>query len=419
MRHFVTSCLLAVSLALPAAPASDRLELRVKLDPAAQKLEVEGSVAASLPQPDTREFTWLLNGKFEVTELKSPQVASWSFTREPGAPEAGALKVLLRRPLGPADRLKFRIRYRGTLALGLEHAPAILSRTWTELGRSLPWFPLRPDNAPFSFRLEVQCRPEFALASYGPFLDTGGRRTLAWDQPVTDLVLVAAPRDRMRTLNLTPRVRLVSTGLGQQETTQLAQAMTRLMATLQRRLGPRDSASMTLIQALRPEDDLRARPGLVILGGLDYARVRDGLDEILRLLAVETAHAWWCSAPVDSWEDWLNESFSEYTALLAVREVLGEPAYQRAFELKRRACAGLPPLWEFDRHGPEARPIMENKGVVLLAELEGFLGRDPFEKLCRDLATRNVGQTAQFLDLLEARAGKSVREAFQRRMMTL
>jgi hypothetical protein len=62
---------------------------------------------------------------------------------------------------------------------------------------------------------------------------------------------------------------------------------------------------------------------------------------------------------------------------------------------------------------------MEAKGVILLAELEGFVGQDRFAALCRELAAQKVLRTTIFLDLLEARAGKPVREAFQRRIMSL
>ena len=416
----MTSCLLAAFLLIPAAHAepapADRLDLRVKLDPPTQRLEVEAALTVRVPKAGTRELTWSLNRQFEVAELKGPLVADWTFT-----PDTGLLKVHFLRPVGPAAPVRLRLRYKGIFSKGQEHASSIITPFWTELDRTLPWFPLRQDNAPFTFRLEVRCRPEYALASYGPFLGWQNARTLAWNHPVTDLIIVAARKDRMQIWNLAPRVRFVSMGLGEAEASRLATAMGKLVTVLQRRLGPRGTPLTTLIQSPRAEGSNAAppQPGLVVLEGLTYARIKDSLPEILQPLAVETARAWWCAAPVDSWEDWLNVSFADYSALTALRELLGEAAYQHSIELKRRACVGLPPLWEFDRNAAEAKPIMENKGVVLLAELEGFVGRERFEKFCRELAARKVTRTLQFLELLEAREGKSLREAFQRRLMSL
>jgi len=48
-----------------------------------------------------------------------------------------------------------------------------------------------------------------------------------------------------------------------------------------------------------------------------------------------------------------------------------------------------------------------------------FVGKDRFAAFCRDLAAQKVLRTSIFFDLLELRAGKPVREAFQRRIMTL
>jgi len=410
-------------LACAALAGADRYELKVRLDPPAQRLEVEGLMTVRPRGAGARELVWFLNRQVQVLELKGPQVAGWEFNRNPApsqAPfqEAGLLKVRLRAPLAAGAALRFRLRYAGTLIRWPLGNPDRFGAPWTELGRSAFWYPCQWDGHPFTFRLEVRCPREFALAGYGPFQGPEGRQTLEWNRPVEDLVLLAAPRNRLR-LTAASGARVVSLDLLEPTAQRLAKAMGDLMGLMQRRLGRLDGETFTLVQAPRPGGGTYARAGLLVLDGLDEQRLTGQYQEVLQRAAHEAAHAWWHYAPEDTWEDWLNESFAEYTALAALRDLQGEPGYQRAIAAKRRACEGLPRLWEFPRSSPQAWSVMGNKGVVLLAELEEVMGRETFSAFCRDLAARRINETARLMDLLEARAGKGIREAFQRRIMSL
>jgi hypothetical protein len=415
-------CLLAFLLLLPvlraapahALPTHDHTDLRLKLDPPTQALDVTGTLTVHVAQPGTVELTWQLNRQLDMKELRGPLVADWTFSRDPGGAGPGLLKVRFRRPVGPADHVQFQCHYQGTLSKWPERSPNLVTASWTELGRALAWYPVRPGGEPFTFNLQVTCPKAYALASYGPFQ---GGRTLAWPHPVTDLVLVAAPRERLHTYTA-PRVRLITTDLDAAPAQRLAGTMAQVLAALRQRLGPREGASMTLIQAPRAAGGPYARTGLLVLEGLSEAQMAEGSEDILHLLALETARVWWHAAPAATWENWLNEGFAEYSALAALREVLGEAVFQRRIEQKRRICVGLPPLWQFDPAGREATAIMESKSVVLLAELEGFVGHERFGALVRELADRQVTGTLQFLDLLQAKEGKAVRESFQRRIMS-
>ena len=411
--------ILAPGRALAAPGPQERYELRVKLNPPRQTLEVSGTLTTCVSKAGTQELTWLLNRQLEVKALTGPLVASWAFDRVAGPGEAGTLKVRFRRPLGPADQVQLRVRYQGAIAHWPEPGPSVLTPAWTELGRSVFWFPVRPEVTPFTFRLEVQCQPGYGLVSYGPLRQAQGLRILEWNQPVTDLLLVAAPADQLHIWNPAPRVRLVVTDLTLPSAARLARNMGSLMLSFRERLGPDQAGAMTLVQSRRQDGGPRAAPGFLVAAGLTEARLAEGFEDLLHQLALSTARTWWNKAAPDSWEDWLNVSLSEYSALVALRDTVGETSYQRRIEIKRRASVGLPPLWQFDHGAAGAKAIMEAKGVILLAELEVFVGREAFGTFCRELAARKTLTTVAFLDLLETRAGKTVREAFQRRIMTL
>ena len=45
-------------------------------------------------------------------------------------------------------------------------------------------------------------------------------------------------------------------------------------------------------------------------------------EYVLKNTAHEIGHFWWNKAPVESWHDWLNESFAEFSALQYIRHAL-------------------------------------------------------------------------------------------------
>lgn len=62
-------------------------------------------------------------------------------------------------------------------------------------------------------------------------------------------------------------------------------------------------------------------------------------EYILRNTAHEISHFWWNKAPVESWHDWLNESFAEFSALQYLRHARGEEAYAKRVEMYRERRA--------------------------------------------------------------------------------
>ena len=59
-------------------------------------------------------------------------------------------------------------------------------------------------------------------------------------------------------------------------------------------------------------------------------------EYVLKNTAHEIGHFWWNKAPVESWHDWLNESFAEFSALQYIRHARGEKAYAAYIDAYRK-----------------------------------------------------------------------------------
>ncbi|MDR3628680.1 MAG: M1 family aminopeptidase, partial [Ignavibacteriaceae bacterium] len=118
-------------------------------------------------------------------------------------------------------------------------------------------------------------------------------------------------------------------------------------------------------------------------------------------IAHEIAHFWWRKANTTSWEDWLNESFAEYSMLIYTRERFGIDKFNKQIEEYKDRSKNLPPIWGIDRNSNKAYSVIYEKGSVILFELENKIGKDKFLSLLRKIADNNICTTNDFLQLLE------------------
>jgi aminopeptidase N len=131
-----------------------------------------------------------------------------------------------------------------------------------------------------------------------------------------------------------------------------------------------------------------------------------------RYLAHETAHLWWYRANTNNWEDWLNEGFAEFSALMVLRELYGQEYFNTWIDNKKKTSEGVGPVWHTNRNGDQAYTILYDKAPLLLSDLEERIGTDSFIQLMRDLIINKVSTTNQLMVILEGLEGPETAEWF-------
>jgi aminopeptidase N len=145
----------------------------------------------------------------------------------------------------------------------------------------------------------------------------------------------------------------------------------------------------------------------------------------VRYLGHEAAHLWWWGAETTSWEDWLNESFAEYSALLAVRERFGPAAFEERLAVKREASQDSAPIWGLERSDistADQRQMIETvlyaKGPIVLHELATKIGQPRFLVMCQHLVAQEANSTAALLALLGKLEGPEIKQWLVGRLKT-
>jgi hypothetical protein len=400
-------------------------DLRLDIDPQTHFLAVTGSVAYHSPTANLERARFYLHRQLAIQSLAGRRVLGYhyetgSLPPAPNLPQAGVLDVYFDPPLRLNETALVQFEYSGHVTDWPAESVNILSADWCELGAHLPWFPYQYDGTPsmLTFTLKVVCPAGYQVSSYGPFASLDGAWYFTWAHPTTDIVVAVGRSLRTYQFESAPNQVLFAAATFEEATAiQLGEDLLWMLERFSGWFGPTRPAEFTVIESPRLLGGGYASRGLVVLSGVEEHDYLSQREAYLRYLAHEAAHAWWWEAPTGSWEDWLNESLAEYSALLVVRERFSPEIFERFLERKRDRVTDALPLWEFDRSDtatPEKQALVErmlyDRGPLLLHELAQRIGSQRYFELCRAMLWSGVTDTRHMLDLLEELEGGETRQ---------
>ncbi len=425
---------LALSCGVPPPPLDDTSHYRIDLDVRPSESLIRASVDLSFrsPQDGAEVLTFYLHRQLSLDTVWGEAVAGYTpvaADSDPPAymPEARAIEVALSQPLGEGERIDLHFDYGGVVDAWPWWLANIIGGEWVELGLYLPWFPYNYGAyGPFTFSVDVTTERGYQVRSFGTADRTIGGWRLEWRRPVNDIVVVASRDLRTRRLQddgYTVQVHFTTLGdTGAERIGRDALSMLRMYADWYGDVG---GVELGVVQSRRAHGGGYTRPGLIVLGQLQSLSSPDQRGDYVRYLAHEAAHLWWGRAPATSWEDWLNESFAEYSALLVVRDMAGDAEYEARIARKRDQARGTIPIWGMERDdystdetARQIRMVLYNKGPVLLHELAARVGTGNFLAWCAELVRRRVSSTDQALDVLAALEGEATERWFREQLVT-
>jgi hypothetical protein len=408
-------------------------DLRLDLDPRTHFVSVSGSIAYHSPQHRLERARFYLHRQFNVQRIEGRRVLGYQFetTAEPSHPflsQAAVLDVYFSPPLRKDETALISFEYQGTLTEWPAESANIISVDWVELGMYLPWFPLQYNGRPtdLTFTLKAFCPSEYQVSSYGRGEMLDGAWYFEWPHPTSDIVFAAGRSLQNFSFESdSNRVTLSAATLPPAAATKLGEDLLWALERFSGWFGRTRPNELTVIESPRKLGGGYARRGIIVLGGLSEGDYADQNAAYLRHLSHEAAHTWWWDAPSATWEDWLNESFAEYSALLVLRERFGAEVFEKFLMRKRERAAGIQPLWGFERGDistPEKQILVErllyDKGPLRLHDLAQRIGSQRFLELCRARIWAGVTTTAHLLDLLEELEDADTRGWFEAELKT-
>ncbi len=127
-------------------------------------------------------------------------------------------------------------------------------------------------------------------------------------------------------------------------------------------------------------------------------RFLNGIPRTLKTPYHELAHLWWTNAASNTYDNWINESFAEYSAYLAIRELHGEDLYQKYVESAKSKGKNFGPIVEYK---PFRTYIFYTKGAYIVYELHQKLGEEDYIKFTQKLIDQKVDKISTCIEILK------------------
>ena len=414
------TCLSACLLPAPALRAQDSprvacYDLTVRIDVPERRVTVGGSFDVNFLGSDSIALVLWRHARIDTMRCDGHEAAYRFDTLAPAPtrfiPDGRALTLY--RPARSPDRCRIGTRY--TLDMHEVQGPAkSFNDRWIEIGYYTGWYPVCNGNRADYSHLRIGITDGYTVSGSGIISHTE-EGIWEMEQPWEnfDNVILASPMLKSRRINDNgTTIELIYTDFpdaGADSALQCCHNALKFFRRLYKIAGDEDIYMKFLLSASGTSGGY-SRKNFIMLSSRTFN------EYVLKNTAHEIGHFWWNKAPVESWHDWLNESFAEFSALQYIRHARGEKAYAAYIDAYRKETRHIRPIWGIDRNDREAHLALYRKGSVLLADLLVRVGEEPFFNFLAGVIQAHITDTSAFLDFAESRLGRKNRVWIEKRL---
>ena len=394
-------------------------EFDLTFNPVAQKVNVQGQMIIPLDNDTANQIDFYLHRQLNVSNLELNGKKHFELCKDTSdiryMPDA--IKYTLKSPESFNKKARISFKYSGKITQWHKWSASVIGKEWTEMACYFPWYPYHMQFRPFTYQVDITPIKDYNIFLMGQKnrVDDGIRFKTPY--PTNDIVVCASKN--LKTIkhelgNFT--FKLAYTTLSDTLINTLSADVKKILTTYNQWFIASDT-SICLIESMREKGGAYARKGGMYLTDLNKTAYFDRRKRYMRYLSHEISHLWWYRANTNSWEDWLNEGFAEYSALMIIRDQYGQDYFQSWIDHKKKQMKATEPIWHCDRNSKNAYTILYSKAPVLIYQLEQKIGKKAFNKLIQTMQKKEVATTRQFLILLEDQEGSKIKEWFKNQLM--
>lgn len=363
--------------------------------------------------PSTNGLKFYINKDIEIYKITcnrgfryevGERIADWS----PFILESKLVELSFDESILKGEKLEINFIYEGHLNIVTKYGINRLTEDWIELGMYTPWFPLHESFREAFFNLNIDIDPKYKVINSKKI---GKRLVINQSTPQSDSTIIASNKFK----SIEDRFQDVDFNVCYTEdkdrgmAKQISGYSSRILNKY-KNIGKINLDEISIVIAPRTEGGGYCRQGLIVLTPTD-----NSINEVryFKFIAHELGHLWWLNMEnASTWEDWLNESFAEYSALRVVREFFGKEEFNRWINLYKEKTKNLPPIKDLDRGHEKAFEVLYMKGPLILNDLEEQIGIEKFSRLLTNVYKKNVDKTGKLLDVLYDMTNQDIVDRF-------
>ena len=405
---------LALAVAAPALAATPHYDIHARLDIPAQT--VGADVTITLPPEEVGHETAFVLGDWMKIDLADGGPGAKVHMEPTDKPFKGLTKIVFDYAKAPDRPVTLRFRYSGMIHTP-DDKPLIDPSLGVETGFEDAWVPVRPN---FGLRFTVDAditgvpADEVAVAQ-GQVRHEGDR--LIIHRPFTDMDMPFSALAGLKK-SAEPDVEVYARhpdGLLEAAYRKNAEPIVDYYTKL---FGPLPASALPARLVVLPRRGASyERRGYISTGEAspeDLAKLGPLQDWMLTTtISHEFAHGWWSNGDPITENNWLNESFAEYSSLRFTEATGGEAALKTRLDPKIERAKTAGPVIGTGRPSSTAS---YQKGPVLLFELDHQIGRAKMDQLLGVLGRHPPHTTEELLKVLADVAGPDVARDFEAKL---
>lgn len=405
----------AVTLWAQESPRVVSYDFTVQIDVPIRQVAVDGSFEVDFSGSDSIALILWRHARIDTLRCANHEIAYRFDTLAPAPAQfiADGRALTLYRPAGAPDRCRIYTRY--TLDMhGMQGPAKSFNDRWIEIGYYTAWYPVCNGTSADRSHLLIGINDGYTVSGSGIIRRTD-RGMWEMDQPwaIFDNVILASPVLKSRCMEDNgTTIEIIYTDFPDADVDSTMSCSFDALKLFRRlyQIGGDENAYIKFLLSASSSSGGYSRKNFITLNSKVFN------DYVLSNTAHEISHFWWNKAPVESWHDWLNESFAEFSALQYLRHARGEDAYAHRIAAYREETRHVRPIWGINRADREAHIVLYRKGSVLLADLLVRIGEEPFFDFLATVIRARIADTSSFLDLAETQLGRENRDWIEMRL---
>jgi len=274
------------------------------------------------------------------------------------------------------------------------------NENWIELNLYTAWYPFNTSYGRFPYTVTTKVSKEYQLFGSGEVVNRKKSWEIEQQIPSIDISQVFYKGLKEEVIG---KIKLYHYNINPENVETIKSNTRSHFNLLNTWLGKSNSNDLVLGVSNLKHTTSYARKNFISLSiSSNYSSFYD------KILAHELGHLWWNKADVTNWEEWLNESFAEYTAIILQRHLFGEQNFEKNISRLKKSTSKLKSPYKLKKGIKNYQSSVTYKGAYFLYELENKIGRGDMFKLMRTIHKAKITSTEKLLKLVEEEQGIEV-----------
>lgn len=381
-------------------------DLDVSIDVSQKKVIVQGTINIDFEAKD----------HFSLVLWKNTSINDISFNRKPVSFTFETSKptpiiwidegrgLIIKNPSNQAGTIPVTINYESDFT-GMETSAESFTDEWIQIGFYNAWFPVDLNSRDANSKIRLSIDKAYKVSGSGLITKKGDIWEITQPWGSYDNVIIASKDlNSTKTTKDNATIETVYTDFSDDDITSIVETGQTVLDYFGSIYPKKEDAYIKfVVKHSANGGGGYNRPNFISL------RLKQFGLSTKKTIAHEVAHFWATGANASSWQDWLNESFAEYSALLYIRDKVSNEEFEAQIAKYKSYAKDAPAIWNFDRSSDDAYVVLYMKGALILHELENKIGSKKFNNILKLKATKGIKNTSKFLNLLTQETSKETR----------